>query len=83
MIEGVGLAIAGVAKDGEDLDSCGVPAAESVHKLRLVADLGRERGGRSGGLVMNRGWIAELSEHDVISAPADFIESRENLIESV
>lgn len=44
MVEGVGLAIASVAKDGEDLDSCHLPAAESVHKLRLTADLGGEEG---------------------------------------
>lgn len=44
MVERVGLAITGVAKDGDDLDSCHVPTAEFVHKLRLIAHLQGEEG---------------------------------------
>lgn len=40
VIEGVGLAVACVPKDGEDFDACHVPTAEPVQKLRLIADLG-------------------------------------------
>lgn len=39
VVESVGLAITSVAKDGENLDTCHVPAAKSFYKLRLTTDL--------------------------------------------
>lgn len=44
----MGLAVAGVAKDGEDLDTRDVSAPEPVQKLGLIANLEREeRRGRN------------------------------------
>ena len=40
VVEGVGLAVARVAEDGEDLDLGHVPAAQPLDKLTLVMDLG-------------------------------------------
>lgn len=38
-VQSVGLAVSGVAKDREDLDSCHIPTTKFVHKIRLAADL--------------------------------------------
>lgn len=43
VVERVGLAIAGVAKDGEDLDPSDVRTAEPLHKLSVIFHLEEER----------------------------------------
>lgn len=50
MVEGVGLAVAGVAKDGEDLDIRLITAAQTLDKIRFIADLQGDKGAHPTGI---------------------------------
>ena len=40
VVEGVGLAVSGVAEDGQDLDSCHLAAAQPLQELCFITHLG-------------------------------------------